>query len=278
MRGGVLFNSLVVPLDLGTAAARALPIARSLADLGGVPIELVAVVPPGVAWLDRTRFEEHVRQHALGPHTTTVLEHDQPGPAITEHVTSRDGALLVLATTAKAALDEDHAGSVSEYVLSALRQPVLLVGPRVDVDRGLPSSSLVACVDGSGLATVALPVIASWTRTFGGGTPAFVEVVPFVPAIAEHAGRALEAANVRECVDRLATLDIAAAGEVIYGEDPASTLAHYADHVENAVVVVTADRWAGAGTHWRSTSRKLAFRSSRPVLLVPADFRAGRPV
>ena len=149
-------------------------------------------------------------------------------------MSGRDGALLVLATTAKAALDEDHAGSVSEYVLSTLRQPVLLVGPRVDVDRGLPSPNLVVAVDGSGLDAVALPVIASWTRTFGGGTPTFVEVIPFVPAIAEHAGRALEAAHVRECVDRLATFGIEAGGDVIYGEEPASALADHAERVENA--------------------------------------------
>ena len=206
-----------------------------------------------------------------------MLEHDEPGPAITEHVTGRDGALLVLATTAKAALDEDYAGSVSEHVLSTLRQPVLLVGPRVDVDRGLSSPNLVVAVDGSALGAVALPVIASWTRTFGGGTPTFVEVIPFVPAIAEHAGRALEAAHLREWVDRLATYGVDAGGEVIYGEEPASALTDHAEHVENAVLVVTAERWAGAGTHWRSTSRKLAFRSSRPVLVVPADMGVSQP-
>jgi nucleotide-binding universal stress UspA family protein len=269
--GGTVFNSVVVPVDLSTAGNRALPIARSLGRAGSLPVELVAVVPPGGAAIDHRALEEHVRQHALGPHTTTVLQHHEPGLAITEHVSSRDGALLVMATTAKAALDVDYAGSVSEYVLSTVRQPVLLVGPRVDVDRGLPSSTLVAAVDGSGLGAVALPVLASWTRTFDGGHPTFVEVIPFVPAIAEHAGRALEAAHLRAWVERLATFGIDAGGDVIYGEEPASALADYADHVENAVLVVTAERWAGAGTHWRSTSRKLAFGSSRPVLVVPAD-------
>jgi nucleotide-binding universal stress UspA family protein len=266
-----VFNSVVVPVDLSTAGDRALPIARSLARAGGVPFELVAVVSPGAGGLDRRALDEHAGRHAPGRHTITVLEHDEPGLAITEHVSGRDGALLVLATTAKAAIDENYGGGVSEYVLSTLRQPVLLVGPRVDVDRGLPSPNLVAAVDGSGLGAVALPVIASWTRTFGGGQPTFVEVIPLVPAIAEHAGRALEAAHLREHVDRLATFGVEARADVIYGEEPASALADHIEHVENAVILVTAERWAGAGTHWRSTSRKLAFRSSRPVLVVPAD-------
>ena len=266
-----MFNSVVVPVDLSSAGDRALPIGRSLARACGVPLELVTVVPPGDDGLDSRGLDEHVRRHGLGPHAATVLQHHEPGLAITEHMAGRTGALLVLATTAKAAIDEDYAGSVSEYVLSTLRQPVVLVGPRVDVDRGLPSPNLVIAVDGSGLDLVALPVIASWMRTFGGGSPSFVEVIPFVPAIAEHAGPALEAAVVRDRVERLATFGIGAEGSALYGEEPAVALVDHVEHLENAVLVVTAERWAGAGTHWRSTSRKLAYRSSRPVLVVPAD-------
>ena len=53
--------------------------------------------------------------------------------------------------------------------------------------------------------------------------------------------------------------------------DAATALAARADDVRDAVLVVAAERWPGAGTHWRSTSRKLALRASRPVLVVPAD-------
>ena len=120
-------------------------------------------------------------------------------------------------------------------------------------------------------------MIGSWTRTFGGGSPSFVEVIPFVPAIADHAGPALEAANVRDRVDRLATFGIEAGGSVLYGEQPAVALAEHVEHLEHVVLVVTAERWAGAGTHWRGTSRKLAYGSSRPVLVVPADLGAERP-
>lgn len=271
-----MYSSIVVPLDLSAAGDRALPIAGSLARLGGIPIELVAVVPPGRPTAEAWRIEEHVGRHALGPHRTTVLEHEHAGTAIADHVAGRDGTLLVLATTARAAIDEDHAGSVSEFLLATLRQPVLLVGPRVAVGRGLSAPALIAAVDGLDLVAAALPVIASWTQTFAGTDPTFVEVIPFLPAIAEHAGRDLEAARVRSCVDRLATLGLAAQGRVLYGEDAATALAEHAEHVPDAVLVVTAERWTGAGTHWRSTSRKLAFRSNRPVLVVPADRDAGR--
>ncbi len=42
-----MFNSIVA-LDLASNDHRALPVARSLTELGGVPIELLAASPP---WL-----------------------------------------------------------------------------------------------------------------------------------------------------------------------------------------------------------------------------------
>ena len=267
-----VYSSVVVALDLSGAGDRALPVATSLARRGGLLIELVSVVPPdrdpeAETW----RLEESVGRLGIGPHVTTVVRHEHAGTAISEHLSGRDGALLVLATSARAALDEDHAGSVSEFVLSTLRQPVLLVGPGVDVDHAFGAPALVAAVDGLDLVAAALPVIESWARTFGGPPPELVEVIPLVPAIARHAGRRLEAARVRACVDRLASIGVAAEGNVLYGDDAATALAARADEVPDAVLVVAAERWPGAGTHWRATSRKLAFRSSRPVLVVPSD-------
>jgi nucleotide-binding universal stress UspA family protein len=269
-----VFSSIVVPLDLTTAGDRALPVARSLAQLGGLPIELLTVAPGRVGNVrDRWDLEERVRSFALGPHTSFVLEREDVGAAIVEHVRCRDGALLVLATTAKAAIDEDYAGSVSEYVLSEVCQPVLLVGPHVEIARPLSLPAVVVCVDGSGLASVAVPVVLSWWRSFGGVKPTFVEVIPYLPTIAAQAGRTLEAAHVRAFVDRMAQGGVEAVGEVVYGDDAATTLVDYVAQLRDSVLVVTAERWSGAATHWHSTSRKLAFRSASPVLVVPADLR-----
>jgi nucleotide-binding universal stress UspA family protein len=269
-----VFSSIVVALDLTATGDRAVPVARWLAQLGGLPIELLTVVPGRVGnGRDRWELEERVRSFALGPHTPFVLEREDDGVAIAEHVKCRDGALLVLATTAKAAIDEDHAGSVSEFVLSEVRQPVLLVGPNVEIARPLSVPALVVGVDGSGLASVAVPVVLSWWRSFGGLEPRFVEVIPYVPTIAAQAGRTLEATHVRAFVDRVAQGGVEAVGEVLYGDDAATTLADYVAHLRDSVLVVTAERWSGAGTHWHSTSRKLAFRSNSPVLVVPADLQ-----
>jgi nucleotide-binding universal stress UspA family protein len=264
-----VFSSVLVAVDASTAAARAIPVAGALAGLGGLPIELLTVVPPGTTGVRPEELDERVRPLGLGPHRWLVVEDADPGTAIAEHVRGRDGALLVMATTAKSALDESHGGNVSEHVLSVAGQPVLLVGPRVDVHRPPSTPSLVVAVDASDLAAAALPVVVSWVRTFGGGAVTAVQVIPLVPAIAEQAGPALEAKHVRRYADRLGELGVAADGVVIHSGDPTAGLIDAAGVVAAPVLVVTAEPWPDAGTHWRSTSRKLAFRSTGPVLVVP---------
>ena len=265
-----MFSSILVAVDLSTAADRALPLAGALARHGALPIELLTVVPPGTTGVRPEELDERVRQLGLGSHRSLVVEDDDPATAIADHVRGRDGALLVMATTAKSALDETHGGSVSEHVLSASGQPVLLVGPRVDVDRPRSTLSLVVAVDASDLAAAALPVIVSWVRAFGAGPVTAVQVIPLVPAIAEQAGPALEATHVRRYAERLGELGVAAGGAVVHGGDPVAGLIEAAGAVADPVLVVTAEPWADAGTHWRSTSRKLAYRSTGPVLVVPA--------
>ena len=45
-----MFNSIVVALDLASNVHRALPVARSLAELGGLLIQLLTV-SPAAGWL-----------------------------------------------------------------------------------------------------------------------------------------------------------------------------------------------------------------------------------
>jgi hypothetical protein len=82
-----MFSSIVVPLDPTTTESRALRVARSLAQFGGLPIELVTVVPRAMAsCCDRWELEERVRSLALGPHTSFLIESEDAGAATAEHV------------------------------------------------------------------------------------------------------------------------------------------------------------------------------------------------
>jgi hypothetical protein len=59
---------------------------------------------------------------------------------------------------------------------------------------------------------------------------------------------------------------------VVRGTEPAPALVAYADPIEGAILVLTSPRWADTPSHWFNTTRRVIRRSSRPVLVVPADW------
>src|SRR5262245_1294021 len=89
-----VFSSIVAPLDLEVLGDRALPLARSLAELGGLPIELLTITSPRMdgfrdAWL----LERRVDVYGIGPHVNHVLYDDDAGRAVAAHLRSRPDAL-----------------------------------------------------------------------------------------------------------------------------------------------------------------------------------------
>ena len=173
-----MFRSIVVALDLEQHGDRALRVARSLAALGQLPVELLTVSPPSrPEAIEAAELERRASQFGLASHMS-VVHADEVACAITEHVHSTDGALLVMATTAKGPLGEHLLGSVSEDVLDRLAAAVLLVGPKVSPNCRLECPTLVVGVDVSNAAAAANSVIASWVETFDGEQPWFVEVLP----------------------------------------------------------------------------------------------------
>jgi nucleotide-binding universal stress UspA family protein len=278
-----VFTSIVVPLDLDAVGDRALPIAGSLARLGGLPIELLTIESPHMeSFVDVCELGRRVKTYGLGPHSVNVLYDDDAGRAITGFVASRNDALIVMGSSAKGPLREQAFGSVSEHVLAHAHRPVLIIGPHVDRFDTTSAPTLVVGVDDSDAADAAIPVIESWQHTFGGGVVRVVEVAP----LAVGADAAL-----KECPDpapvlrgepdragRFARLltdrSIPAKWEVLYGGDPASRLEDLAAHLDNAVVVATTTGWTDPGIHWHSTTREIARHSTRPVLVVPAGYTA----
>jgi nucleotide-binding universal stress UspA family protein len=267
-----VFSSIVVPLDMDVLGDRALPLARSLAQLGHLSIELVTVTAPRMVGLNEAwEIDRRVKEYGIGPHSVHVVYDDDTGRAITAHLSTRDDPLLVMASTTKGPISERLFGSVSEYVLAHARRPILIVGPYVDLHLAGSPPTLVACVDGSTNAEAAVPVIATWQQTFGGEAVVVVEVVSY----AAVAIGTLEVAPVESDVDRFARLlaehGVDASCRTLSGGAPATRLQDFALDVENAVLVATSRRWIGSKPSWHSTTRALARRSARPVLVVPAE-------
>jgi nucleotide-binding universal stress UspA family protein len=268
-----------VPLDLEVTGDRALPVAGSLARLGGRPVELLTTTSPRMeGFVDACELGRRVREYGLGPHSINVLYDDDAGQAITRFVAGRTDALVVMGSSAKGTLRELAFGSVSEHVLAQAHRPVVIVGPHVDPRclRGTPR--LVVAVDESDAADAALPVIESWQHTFGGTAVRVVEVAPIAVGagvcLPECPGSAPVMYGKPDRANRFATLlaerGVAATPEVLCGGDPAARLMDLVTDDENAVLVATSTHWTTAGVHWHSTTRWLARHSTRPVLVIPA--------
>jgi len=262
-----VFNSIVVAADVDAGRVRAIPVGAALASLGQLPVKLLTVVA------DESGSDDFAlrQMSAHGVSDSLRVVHHDVATAIVDHVRDRDGVVLVMATNANSLVSQRLRGSVSVSVLHELRQPVLLVGPAVPDPPRLVSPTLVVCTDRSQDSSAALPVVESWQRTFGGGRPWVVEVMP---TGAWPEGTIDDAAE-REHIDALAAVladhGIDAATRVLHGGDPVEWLLEFAEQVDDAVFVATSTRWAGGRSHWYSTTRRLVRRSPRPVLVVPAD-------
>jgi nucleotide-binding universal stress UspA family protein len=257
------FRSFVVALDLAANGDRALGVVRSLARVGRIRIELLTVSSPNLSE-DLDAYELARRAATIGGRDTTwtIVHHNDPVLAIVDHVERQDDALLVMATSARAALTGHFLGSVSEEVLGLVDRPVLLVGPRVTTAPQLAAPTLVACVDDADLAAAAAPAIVAWTRTFGGRTTRVAEVVASgrdEPVHAARFARLLAGAGVA-----------AAAPEVLRADgDPSAALLDFGERISDPIYVATSMRWTDGRLHWHSTTRRLVQRSTRPVLVVP---------
>lgn len=263
-----MFNSLIVATDVEGGPDRAVGVAADLAGRGRLPIEMVTVISP-----QRDVADFHLRrrmsQPGMGDHLT-VIHSDDIATAIVDHVGDRDGALLVMTTSASGLLSQPRR-HVTAQVLANLRQPVLVLGPAVPEVIPLAMSTLVAAVDRIHDPAPALPVIEAWQRTFGGHRPRLVEVRPPAAWPAGAIEDALEHEHVDAVSGVLAAHGIDATATVLHGGDPTTALLDFAIDVDDPVFVTTTDRWAGGRSHWYATTRHLLQRAPQPVLIVPGD-------
>jgi nucleotide-binding universal stress UspA family protein len=58
----------------------------------------------------------------------------------------------------------------------------------------------------------------------------------------------------------------------LHDDDPVKGIIRFAEPLEDAVLVVTSERWSDpVRTHLHSVSRRIAHRSAKPVLVIPAQ-------
>jgi nucleotide-binding universal stress UspA family protein len=263
-----MFHTIVVAVDLEPDGDRALPVARSLGELGEVPIELLTVSSPNEP--------EHVDSFELGrraiangwpANSYTIAHSDEVAAAIYQHLQGLDAPLLAMATSAKRPLVGRLLGSVTEGVLALAEHPVLLVGPKVPSTFVWHSPTPVVCVDASDRAAQIVPAVTAWVRTFSSSS---IHVLAVVPPTTDPMSRSVESAPVRHVVDRLQQDGVEATWDVVHGGEPEYWLEKYTAHIAEPLFVTSSARWSDGRPHWHSATRQLVRRTTAPVLVVPA--------
>jgi len=263
-----MFTSIIVASDLASNARRALAVARSLAGLGHLPIQLMTASAPPWMLEENTYELEGLADHMDVPEKFRVVEHDDDaGRAIARRVNDSDGSLLVLATSATAPGRRYFLGTLIESVLARVDRPVLLVGSNVPPTCRLETPTLVAYVDSTGAADATLPVIADWVQTFGGGRPCCAEVIA---TAADHWSDMRATSRLRQYADRLTEYGVDASWKVLHGGDPVAWLEDFAESVDDPVLVTSSASWTAWDNNWHSAIRCLVHAATRPVFIVPA--------
>jgi nucleotide-binding universal stress UspA family protein len=261
------FASIVVALDLGADADRAVLVARRLAELSQIPVELLTVSPPGADdAIDTLELRRRTAANGRAEIRWAIEHSDRPATAIVDHLERSHGALLVVATSAEPSIDGQLLGNVVENVLSHVGQPVLLVGPRVPEVCPETAPTLVVYLDDTDFGEAAEAAITRWVRTFPDAEAWATQVIALdaAPAI-----RRRSPAHLRRFVERLAAGGVKASWGVLFGDQPAVRLEQFAGCVANPIFVTASTRWTSRRSQGTSTAHQLVHHSTHPVLVVP---------
>lgn len=176
-------QTLVIPLDGSTVADAVLPYAQAIARATGAALLLVTAVEPTpgealgleINTTQRNLLLAHLgvtadRLRAAGFTVATSLLDGYAADEIVATADEDPGAMIVMATHARAGLDRWLLGSVADKVMRTATRPTLLIRPpdTTPSERAEPAFRRVMVpLDGSALAAAALPVVAELATTLG---------------------------------------------------------------------------------------------------------------
>jgi nucleotide-binding universal stress UspA family protein len=272
-----MVDRVVVPLDLGRLADRALPVAQTVAHRFGVRLDAMIVTSRGV---DPRIDEDEARWHARSVGCELDGVELRTDAHVVDGILAVAGVprtLLCMATHAHGAGADLVLHSVSEQVLRRIPAPLLAVGPRTVIAPPPRLDAIVCCIGADVLlARRLLPVLAAWSQHLG-CEPALLHVAApgaAHPSSDVSADRAtLE--NLAQLTHELSVRGVRATWHTVSDPDPASGILLFASDLPGSVVVMA--------SHGRTGLRRLALgsvtldvlaHSPQPVLVVPA----GTPV
>jgi nucleotide-binding universal stress UspA family protein len=270
----MMLDRILVPLDLGTDADRALPVAGALAHKLGVPVDALIVTSKGVD----PRIDEHeARWHARAAGCDLNAVELRTDDDVADGILAAAGSpatLLCLATHARGAVADLAVRSTGERVIRRAAHPVLAVGPRTVIDPPPCANEIVCCVgDDQAQARRLLSVTAAWAIHLV-CDPWLVHVAD-TPTDGPGDGSP-DRAVLDELTHELLEHGMAATWHVVADADTTAGILRFASTLSDPVLIMA--------SHGRAGLRRLALgsvtldvvrRSPHPVLVVPARLDHG---
>ncbi|MDH3299406.1 MAG: universal stress protein [Acidimicrobiia bacterium] len=262
-----MFDRLLVPLDGTQGATSALRIAEFLADRWDANITVLTVLNKEN---ERLGLDEIVARQVAGVRHTEKVDIRPGSYSLADDIATvfdqEDEPLLVMSTMARGRV-AGVAANVSEEVMRQVREPMLLVGPNVELPDDWPEGDLMICIDGSDFAATIVPVAARWCDALD-LNPMIVGVIDpaKVPAgvspAYENNAVARVASGMQDLTERLVNYD------TLHGPDPAKAIVDYARNGDAAMLAMATHIRAGVDRVLHdSVAMAVVRRASCPVLV-----------
>jgi len=174
------------------------------------------------------RFAEHAV-------TVAVETAERPAEAIATYAHRHQIDLAILGTHARGRIGRAVLGSVAEGAVRRLTVPVLLAGPRLDVNPATGWTTLIVCVDGSPFAEAILPIAAFVQRLRLQVVLVSVQPVSLPQALAPDVQ---EGNYLRGLANALRRQGVEVRWEVLHGDDPAHAIGQYAAGWPGSIVAL----------------------------------------
>lgn len=299
-----MYTKVLVPLDGSTLAEQVLPYVRLLAGLLGAPVRLLRVIERPLLEIspqlnprqhqerskasERRQAQEYLealagpmRQAGVG--VTTAVRVGVPALEILNEAAKEPDTLVAMSTHGRSGIGRWLMGSVTDKVLRASANPVLVIRPRESgVSPEAKLEEIIVPLDGSALAEQGLPHVIHLSKALElavtllrvAARPTLYSSHDMQMPLGAYEQLCREAQEeamdyLRQVGQSLRQQGVAIVKERVVQGHPAATIVDFPAHTPNCLFAMTTHGRSGVG-RWLlgSVTDRVVQHSGQPVLVI----------
>jgi nucleotide-binding universal stress UspA family protein len=287
-------QQVVVLLDGSSAAAQALPAARSLCKSTGAKMLLLSAVKDSTQ-ADQEQYEKTYKareEYLCGVadklsaedfEVEYVIRSGFISDATAQEIEVSDIDLVITSTSGKSGVKHWRSGGVSRKLVQMISTPILLISANGEISDGLTSASIdriVVALDGSIVSERSLPYARFFAKNFD--AEILLTSVPAVPETSKYRApaRFIETLHtkantnmnrfLKAIANSLKTDDIRVR-TIVTGSLPARTIVSVAEQENADLIMLTSQGRGQLENLIGSVARRVVESSDKPVLMIPVQ-------